>query len=212
MRTIRRAGTHELQIQRSRFICALSPAESAEQATAFIEQVRSTHWSATHHCTAFRTGAHGEQQRSNDDREPAGTAGVPMLQVLTAREITNTVAVVTRYFGGVKLGAGGLVRAYGRSVSEALDAIGVLDLVPHTELTVTVEHAAAGRLEHGLRSAGAEITGIDYAARVTVHLLVPTAGRAALGRWLAQFSGGSADLVEGSQSLRAVPPARPDPA
>jgi len=207
MRTIRRAGTHELQIQRSRFICALGPAESAEQAAAFIEQVRSTHWSATHHCTAFRTGAHGEQQRSNDDREPAGTAGVPMLQVLTAREITNTVAVVTRYFGGVKLGAGGLVRAYGRSVSEALDAIGVLDLVPHTELTVTVEHAAAGRLEHGLRSAGAEITGIDYAARVTVHLLVPTAGRAALGRWLAQFSGGSADLVEGSQSLRAVPPA-----
>ena len=95
-------------------------------------------------------------------------------------------------------------------LSRALDAIGVLDLVPHTELTVTVEHAAAGRLEHGLRSAGAEITGIDYAARVTVHLLVPTAGRAALGRWLAQFSGGSADLVEGSQSLRAVPPARPD--
>lgn len=212
MRTVRRAGTHELQSQRSRFLCALSPAENAGQAAAFIEQVRATHWSATHHCTAFRIGPHGEQQRSNDDGEPAGTAGVPMLQVLTAREITNTVAVVTRYFGGIKLGAGGLVRAYGRCVGEALDAIGTLDLVPHTALTITVEHAAAGRLEHGLRAAGAEITGIDYGARVTVHLLVPTAGRAELGRWLARFSGGTAELVEGSQSLRAVPSPGPDPA
>lgn len=212
MRTVRAAGTHELLIQRSRFICALGPARTPEEAAAFIDAVRKEHWSATHNCAAYRVGPHGEHQRSTDDGEPAGTAGVPMLQVLVNRDVTDTVAVVTRYFGGIKLGAGGLVRAYGRCVGEALDAIGTLDLVPHTALTITVEHAAAGRLEHGLRAAGAEITGIDYGARVTVHLLVPTAGRAELGRWLARFSGGTAELVEGSQSLRAVPSPGPDPA
>ena len=98
MRTVRRAGTHELEIQRSRFICALSRAENPDAATAFIELVRKKQWSATHNCTAFRTGPQGEHQRSNDDGEPAGTAGVPMLQVLSTSEVTNTVAVVTRYW------------------------------------------------------------------------------------------------------------------
>lgn len=205
MRTVRRAGTHELLIQRSRFICALHPAETLDQATAFIEHVRKEHWSATHNCTALRIGPTGEQQRSNDDGEPSGTAGVPMLQALVAREVTDTVAVVTRYFGGVKLGGGGLVRAYGRCVTEALDAIGTLDLVPYTAVAVVVDHGAAGRLEHGLRTAGYDVTNVDYAADATVHLLVPTANLDEFESWLAQVSAGGANARTGAQTLRAVP-------
>ena len=124
MRSIARDGSHELEIQRSRFLCSVARVETPEQAAEFIAAVRKQHWSATHNCSAFRVGPNAEEQRSSDDGEPAGTAGVPMLEVLTRRAITDTVAVVTRYFGGVKLGAGGLVRAYGRSVAEALDAVG----------------------------------------------------------------------------------------
>ena len=207
MRTVRAEGTYESVINRSRFICAIGPAHTPDEATAFIEAVRKEHWSATHHCTAFRVGPHGEQQRSNDDGEPAGTAGVPMLQVLVGREVTDTVAVVTRYFGGVKLGAGGLVRAYGRCVAEALDAVGTLLLVPHVAVTVTVGAAAAGRLEHDLRTAGYEVTGTDYApagGRPTFRLLVPTDDLDALTGWLARVTGGAASAIPGGQVLRAV--------
>jgi uncharacterized YigZ family protein len=208
MRTVRAAATHELHIQRSRFICALSPAGTVEEAAAFIDVVRREHWSATHNCTAFRIGPHGEQQRSSDDGEPGGTAGVPMLQVLVHREVTDTVAVVTRYFGGIKLGAGGLVRAYGRCVADALDAVGTLDLVPHTTVAVTV--GAAGRLEHDLRTAGFEVTGTDYAPATgspTFQVLVPTADLAAFTDWLARVSAGGALATPGEQALRAGPAA-----
>lgn len=205
MRTVRAAGTHELLIQRSRFICAVSPAGSPAEATDFIDATRRRHWSATHNCTAFRIGPLGEHQRSNDDGEPAGTAGVPMLQVLVSRDVTDTVAVVTRYFGGVKLGAGGLVRAYGRCVTESLDAIGTLELVSHTAVTVTIEHAAAGRLEHDLRTARVALTGADYAASVSFHLLVPTVELPAFTDWLAQASAGAARATLGAAALRAVP-------
>lgn len=205
MRTVRAAGTHELLIQRSRFLCAVAPVRTPAEATAFIETVRKEHWSATHNCTAFRVGPHGEHQRSSDDGEPAGTAGVPMLQVLVHREVTDTVAVVTRYFGGIKLGAGGLVRAYGRSVGEALDAVGTLALVTHTAVTVTVDHSMAGRLAHDLRSAGLEVTGTDYAARAVFHLIVPSAELPAFTERLAQVTAGAAVATVGAESLRAVP-------
>lgn len=205
MRTVRAAGAHEVLIQRSRFRCALAPVRTPEEATAFIEAMRKEHWSATHNCTAFRIGPHGEQQRSNDDGEPAGTAGVPMLQVLVNRDVTDTVAVVTRYFGGIKLGAGGLVRAYGRCVGDALDAVGTLELVPHTAVAVTVDHRAAGRLEHDLRSAGYDVAGVGYTAHASFDVLVPTADLPAFTDWLAQVTAGAAVAVAGAGSLRTVP-------
>lgn len=205
MRTVRAAGTHELLIDRSRFVGALGPARTPAEAGAFIEAVRKEHWSATHHCTAFRIGPHAEQQRSDDDGEPAGTAGVPMLQVLVNRELTDTVAVVSRYFGGVKLGAGGLVRAYGRCVGQTLDAVGTLELRAHTAVTVTVTHVAAGRLGHDLRGAGYDVAGVDYAAQVSFEVLVPTADLRAFTGWLAQVTAGAAVTAPGRQFLRPVP-------
>jgi uncharacterized YigZ family protein len=208
MRTVRAAGTHELLIQRSRFICALGPARTPEEAAAFIDAVRKEHWSATHNCAAYRVGPHGEHQRSTDDGEPAGTAGVPMLQVLVTREVTDTVAVVTRYFGGIKLGAGGLVRAYGRSVADALDAVGTLALVPHTAVTVTVGLGAAGRLEHDLRSAGYDVTDTDYIRGDAIfEILVPTGDLGAFADWLARVTAGAATATPGATFVRTVPPA-----
>ncbi|MED4161661.1 YigZ family protein, partial [Halalkalibacterium halodurans] len=124
--TVKESGIHEISIQKSRFIAHLSRATSEEEAIEFIEQIKKEHWNATHNCSAYLIGENDQVQKANDDGEPSGTAGVPMLEVLKKRRLKDTVAVVTRYFGGVKLGAGGLIRAYGSAVSEGLNAIGVV--------------------------------------------------------------------------------------
>jgi len=123
--TVAGTGVHEIEIRRSRFLCALAPVTSEEAAREVIAARKKADPAARHHCHAFVLGADGRTQRSSDDGEPAGTAGTPMLEVLRRRELTDTVAVVTRYFGGVLLGAGGLIRAYGQAVSEAVDVVGV---------------------------------------------------------------------------------------
>ncbi|MCE3554855.1 YigZ family protein [Pseudonocardia sp. RS11V-5] len=189
-----RDGEHEIEIQRSRFLCRLARVPDADAAAAVIADVRRAHWSATHNCTAFRVGRAGEVQRSSDDGEPAGTAGVPMLEVLLRRELTDVVAVVTRYFGGVKLGAGGLVRAYGRAVSEAVDAVGVLRRVRHTRFLLAVPHADAGRLENALRAAGYPVVDVGYGrdVEITATAAEPETFRA----WLAARTGGGVEAVE----------------
>lgn len=205
MRAIARDGSHELEISRSRFRCSLARAATPEEAGAFIAQIRKSHWSATHNCSAYRVGSSAEHQRSNDDGEPAGTAGVPMLEVLVRRDITDTVAVVTRYFGGIKLGTGGLVRAYGRAVAEALDQVGTVRRVPHREMRITVDHADAGRLDHDLRGAGHLITDVRYDSRAHLLLRLPVEDTATFTQWLAEHTGGRADLRLGETTLLDVP-------
>lgn len=205
MRSIARDGSHELEIQRSRFLCSLARASTTEQATAFIAAIRKERWSATHNCSAFRIGRCGQQQRSSDDGEPAGTAGVPILEVLGRRGITDTVAVVTRYFGGIKLGAGGLVRAYSRSVAEAIDAVGTVRRAPHTVIDVTVDHIDAGKLDNELRGAGYAIAGVDYGSQVHLTLHVATAESSACQTWLAEHTGGRASTRLGEEILLDVP-------
>lgn len=123
-RTVAREGVHETEINRSRFLCALAPAATEREAQDFVARIRKEHPTASHNCYAYVIGADASVQKASDDGEPGGTAGVPMLQMLTRREMRYVVAVVTRYYGGVKLGAGGLIRAYGGAVGEALDALG----------------------------------------------------------------------------------------
>ncbi|HJX87877.1 MAG TPA: YigZ family protein, partial [Gemmatimonadales bacterium] len=125
-RTVARAGVRETEINRSRFLCALAPAATEQEAQEFIARVRKEHPTASHHCYAYVIGADASVQKSSDDGEPGGTAGVPMLQMLLRRGMRYVVAVVTRYYGGIKLGAGGLIRAYGGAVGEALDTVGTI--------------------------------------------------------------------------------------
>lgn len=193
---IARDGEHEIEISRSRFRCALARVPDLDAAAAFVAAVRARDHTATHHCTAMRVGADGQARRSNDDGEPAGTAGVPMLEVLLHRDLTDVVAVVSRWFGGTKLGAGGLVRAYGRAVSDALDTVGTLRRVRHRELLLAVPHDTAGRLENALRGAGHRLRDIRHGPDVTITVVVPDTDVAQFGAWLAQQTGGAVESLD----------------
>ncbi|MER5640970.1 YigZ family protein [Kitasatospora sp. NPDC002227] len=204
--TVRSSGSHEIEIKKSRFICHLARVEDEEAAQAFIASMRKQYWDARHNCTAFVVGGESPRERSSDDGEPGGTAGVPMLEVLRRRGLTDTVAVVTRYFGGVKLGAGGLVRAYGGAVSEAVDAVGLLERRPVALLAVSADHTRAGRLENDLRAAGYVVRGLSYEpAGVLIEVGVPEPEVTAFHAWLAEATGGASVAVAAGRSYVEVP-------
>src|SRR5581483_10587232 len=182
--TVARAGEHETEVKRSRFVCALARVADEAEAQAFIAAVRKERWDARHHCTAFVVGDRPRRERSNDDGEPAGTAGAPTLEVLRRRGVTDTVAVVSRYFGGVLLGAGGLVRAYGGAVAAALDAVGLVERRPVALLGMEVDHQRAGRRENDLRAAGRAVREVAYeAAGVRIEVAVPEPETEAFAAW-----------------------------
>jgi uncharacterized YigZ family protein len=189
-RTIASSGIHEIVIKKSRFVCTLARAASEDEARTAIETVRKRHWDANHNCSAYRVGPGGHLQRTSDDGEPAGTAGAPMLAVLTRRDLIDTVAVVTRYFGGILLGAGGLIRAYGQAVSDAIDAVGIVERRPVALIAVEADHTDAGRLEHALRSAGYHLGPIARAARVTFDVRLDEPDLPAFETWLAETTNG----------------------
>ncbi|MEU5845159.1 YigZ family protein [Saccharopolyspora shandongensis] len=204
MRTIKRPGEHELEVKKSRFLCALARVTSEADAREFIQQRRRLHHDARHHCSAFVLGDAGEFQKSSDDGEPAGTAGVPMLEVLRRNEITNSVAVVTRYFGGVLLGAGGLVRAYGGAVSAALDHVGLVERRPVRAVETTVGYLLAGKLDNDLRSAGYQVADTDYQDAVRFRINVPESEVDAFRTWLAEATGGVAEAEPGELGYAEV--------
>lgn len=154
--TIARAARAEIELSRSRFVAEAHRIDSLDELASLVREAKRAHPDARHVCSAAITGPHGEASRSNDDGEPAGTAGAPMLAAIAGRELTDVAVLVTRWFGGVKLGTGGLVRAYGGIAAEALDAAGRLDRVAATELFADVAIIDAPRIEHALRSAGHE--------------------------------------------------------
>lgn len=199
-RTIAREGVHETEVNRSRFICALAPAATEREAQDFVARVRAEHPTATHNCFAYVIGADASVQKASDDGEPGGTAGLPMLQMLTRREVRYAVAVVTRYYGGVKLGAGGLIRAYGGAVGEALDALGTVVRRRYRLATVTVDHQRAGKLENDLRATGRAVREVRYAEAVTIKIAIPEADVESLRRWLADVTAGTATLELGGEA------------
>jgi uncharacterized YigZ family protein len=193
--TVAREGVHESEIKRSRFLCTLAPAATEEAAQDVIARVRKDHPTATHNCFAYVIGPDGRLHKASDDGEPGGTAGTPMLQVLLRREIRDVVAVVTRYYGGVQLGAGGLVRAYGGAVSAALDALGVIERRRLALVAVAVDHQRAGKLENDLRTAGRAVRGVSYGSDVTIDLGIPEEELPQFRAWLADATAGSATAV-----------------
>ncbi|MGV9296295.1 YigZ family protein [Amycolatopsis sp. NPDC003676] len=190
------AGLHEIEIRRSRFLCALAPAGDEAAAREVISARRRAEPAARHHCHAFVLGPDGRTQRSSDDGEPAGTAGVPMLEVLRRREVTDTVAVVSRHFGGVLLGAGGLIRAYGQAVSDALDAVGLVEYRRLRLFDVTMDYTRAGRFENDLRASPYVLheTRFEAAAHFAVGLSPGEEER--FSSWLADLTGGEAVAAE----------------
>lgn len=180
----------EIEVKRSRFICRIERVDSEEAARAVVEEERRRYWDARHHCSAFVLGPTGDVHRSSDDGEPSGTAGAPMLEVLRGHGVSDVVAVVTRYFGGVLLGAGGLVRAYSDAVRAGLDAAGVRERRLLERYDVEVAHADAGKLEHGLRTHDVVVLGVEYGTAATLHVAVPAGDPDLLPRLLAELTGG----------------------
>lgn len=199
-RTVAREGVHETEVNRSRFLCALAPAATEEEAQTFLARVRGEHPGASHHCFAYVIGADASVQKASDDGEPGGTAGVPMLQMLLRREVRYAVAVVTRYYGGVKLGAGGLIRAYGGAVGEALDELGTVVRQRYRLATVTVDHQRAGKLENDLRATGTAVREVRYAEAVTIGIALPDADVERFLAWLADSTAGAASLELGAEA------------
>ncbi len=207
MRTIKRAAEVELDITRSRFICALERVTDEGAAREFIAQRRRRHWEAAHNCTAYVTGVDGGTQRCSDDGEPAGTAGVPMLQVMRHRELTDVVAVVTRYFGGIKLGAGGLVRAYGNAVATALEQAETLERHTVTVVGVLVDYHHAGRLESELRTSRHQVRDVHYGTDVEIEFAVAESDLAQVTNWIAEVSAGHAIVwVRGTATVETESP------
>ena len=207
--TIAAAVDHELVIKKSRFLAHVAPVASVAEADAVVARIRKESWDARHHCVALVVGPHADQQRSTDDGEPSGTAGVPMLEVLRQRAVTDVVAVVTRYFGGVLLGAGGLVRAYSSAVSEALDRARLVRRQVLTEVALDVPHADAGRLDNVLRDwcagHGAVLGGTAYGETARFTLLVPPDEVARLAEDVAAASAGALVPVPGASRVVDVP-------
>lgn len=171
--TVARDATGEVEDRGSRFLCTLRRVADEDEARALVASLRRAHWDAGHHCSAFVLGPDGAVQRSSDDGEPAGTAGAPMLDVLRGAGVSDVAAVVTRWFGGTLLGAGGLVRAYGDAVRAALAEAGTLRRALLTELALDLDHADAGRVEGELRSRGVTVLATTYDARVRLLLAAP---------------------------------------
>ncbi|MFD7074569.1 YigZ family protein [Nocardioides sp. NPDC059952] len=197
--TIARDGAAEIEEKRSRFLCTLARVEDETDARAVVERLRKQHWDARHTCSAFVIGPPPQPvERSNDDGEPAGTAGAPMLEVLRGAGVSDTVAVVTRWFGGTLLGAGGLVRAYSDAVRTALAEVGTVRRELVREYSIEVPYDASGRLETDLRSSGVAVLDTTYGAAVTLRIGAPPAEEKRLEALLAELTAGASVLVPGT--------------
>ncbi len=173
-RVLLAGGQGEYVEKKSRFIATVRKCENEGEATAFIEEMRKKYWDARHNCFAYVLGERGELTRYSDDGEPGGTAGRPMLEVLQGEGIRNVAVVVTRYFGGVLLGTGGLVRAYTQAVKEGLAGCSIGRMRPGSEVEVTTDYNGVGRILYLLGNAGIEPVSSDYTDRVVLRLLLPS--------------------------------------
>lgn len=171
--TVKGNGEARIEIRKSLFISYVGNVSSEEEALAFIEAIRKEHWNATHNCYAYIIGEHDEIKRSNDDGEPSGTAGRPILSLLERMEIKDTVIVVTRYFGGIMLGAGGLIRAYSEAAKAGIIAAGLVERIISREILLTLDYSWFGKLESELASRGYQLKDKYFAELVKASFLVP---------------------------------------
>ncbi|MGQ7462993.1 YigZ family protein [Streptococcus suis] len=171
-KTIKEDGIVEEEIKKSRFICFMKRVTSEEEARDFINKIKKEHYKANHNCSAFVLGENMEIKRSSDDGEPSGTAGVPMLTVLENHQLTNVATVVTRYFGGIKLGAGGLIRAYAGAVANAVKEIGVVEVKEQEGISITMSYAQYQEFANWCADKGLEEFDTQFMTEVSTMVFV----------------------------------------
>jgi uncharacterized YigZ family protein len=195
--TVKQTGEHEIIIQKSRFIAHVKRTESEREAQEFIQTLKKKYGDASHNCSAYLIGEHDQIQKANDDGEPSGTAGVPILEVLKKRKLKDTTVVVTRYFGGIKLGAGGLIRAYGKAASVGLDAVGIIERRLMRVCHVKIDYSWLGKIENELRSSVYILKNIQYQENVEIEVFVEEEKQQAFTEWMIELTNGQADITTG---------------
>ena len=196
-KTVKGYGESEQIIQKSRFIAYVNRVESEEEAIQFIQTIKKKHWDATHNCSAYMIGENDLIQKANDDGEPSGTAGVPILEIIKKKGLKDTAVVVTRYFGGIKLGAGGLIRAYGGAASEGINATGVVERRLMRIMKSTFDYTLLGKIENELRNSHYSIKEIHYLDRVMIESYAEEDAKEAFIDWMTDLSNGQASIEEG---------------
>lgn len=192
--TVKGYGESEIIIQKSRFLTYVNRAETEEEAQDFINSIKVKHKDATHNCSAYIIGEHDNIQKANDDGEPSGTAGVPMLEVLKKQGIKDTVVVVTRYFGGIKLGGGGLIRAYGKATTEGVSAAKVVERKLHHLMKVSIDYNWLGKVENEVRNSEYPLKDINYADSVEVHVYVKAEDESNFSDWMTEMTNGQCKI------------------
>ncbi|TYS69874.1 YigZ family protein [Sutcliffiella horikoshii] len=200
--TVKGNGEHEIIIQKSRFITNVSRATTEDEALNFIQEIKKKYRDATHNCSAYLIGEHDHIQKANDDGEPSGTAGVPMLEVLKKKKLKDTVVVVTRYFGGIKLGACGLIRAYGKAASEGLSATGLVERNLMQVMHTTIDYTLLGKIENEVRSSSYIMDSIEYQENVQVNVLIPESSKEDYLNWIIDLTQGKNNTTEGKLLYR----------
>ncbi|WP_217588498.1 YigZ family protein [Lentibacillus saliphilus] len=193
--TVNKQGSTEKTIQKSRFIGYVRRVETEEEAQQFINEIKKKHHDATHNCSGYLIGENDQIQKANDDGEPSGTAGVPILEVLKKMHLKDTAVVVTRYFGGVKLGAGGLIRAYGSTTSQAIHETGIVNRQLMQSVSITVEYSLLGKLENVLRNSEYMIHSINYLEHVEFIVYVKAGEEQPFIDWIIDLTNNQAEIT-----------------
>ncbi|MBC1469981.1 YigZ family protein [Listeria welshimeri] len=200
--TIQSDGKHEIIIEKSRFICHIMRVTTESEAQTFIQTIKKEHRDATHNCSAYIIGENDQFQKAHDDGEPSGTAGVPMLEVLKKKKLKNIAVVVTRYFGGTKLGAGGLVRAYGSAVSETIQTIGIVECTLATIIKCSFAYSLVGKIENALEQKNYQINDKEFTDKVVFHVFVDNDDIPHFRKWITGMANGQLELTESTQKYR----------
>lgn len=193
-KTVYEGGQGEITEKKSRFIATVQPVKTEEEALAFIEEMKKKYWDARHNCYVYSVGKNREYTRCSDDGEPSGTAGRPMLDVLLGVGLYNTAVVVTRYFGGVLLGTGGLVRAYSKAVQEGLAASTVIEKIYGCSLKVVTDYTGIGKIQYIAGERGIPILDSQYTDKVELSLLVPADQMASVQKAITEGTNGRAKM------------------
>ena len=201
--TIKQAHSIENVISKSRFIAYIKPVSTENEAKAFIDEIKTKHKDATHNCSAYTVGPEMNIQKANDDGEPSGTAGIPLLEILKKQEIHTVCVVVTRYFGGIKLGAGGLIRAYSGAVRDVIYDIGRVELREAIPVTVTLDYDQTGKFEYELASTTFLLREQFYTDKVSYQIDVVKNEYDAFIDFLNRITSGNYDLKQ--EDLKLLP-------
>ncbi|GGK02964.1 YigZ family protein [Lentibacillus kapialis] len=188
--TVKKEDFDQIIIQKSRFIGYVKRVETGAEAQTFVQEIKKKHHDATHNCSAYMVGEHNQIQKANDDGEPSGTAGVPILNVLKKQNLQDTAIVVTRYFGGIKLGAGGLIRAYSNTTSQAIQTAGVVERRLMQGISVIVDYSLLGKLENELRHSDYILDSTNYLEKVEFIVYVPDGQETEFRDWMINLTSG----------------------